>query len=98
MTRSSVDLPQPDGPISETNSPRSTSRSDVLQRGDAAARERLRDVAEGDDRAGVRRAHAICSGGRRTTSFSATTTARKNAMPSAAAIRFVAHRYVGVSE
>ena len=36
MRRSSVDLPQPLGPISETNSPAATSQGDVLERGDAA--------------------------------------------------------------
>ena len=41
MIRSSVDLPQPDGPISETNSPGSIVEVDVLERGDVALRERF---------------------------------------------------------
>ena len=53
----------------------------------------LRHVRERDDRLG--HAHATCSGARRTTSFSASTTTRKNVIPSSAAIRFVAQRLVG---
>ena len=40
--RSSVDLPQPDGPISETNSPFSIVEVDALERDRVALRERLR--------------------------------------------------------
>ena len=50
ITRSSVDLPQPDGPISETNSPGRDLQVDVLERGDIAPRERLRDALDRDDR------------------------------------------------
>ena len=95
MTRSSVDFPQPDGPMSEMNSPRPTSRSMSCERGDAALAERLRDAARGDD--GLGDAHTSCSGARWTTSFSTSTTTRKNAMPRSAATRFVAHRFSGVS-
>ena len=42
--------------------------------------------------------HATFSGARRTTIFSAITITRKNAIPSRAAIRFVAQRFSGLSE
>ena len=61
MTRRSVDFPQPDGPMSEMNSPRPDLEIDVLERGDAALSERLRDAPRGDDRLGD--AHTSCSGG-----------------------------------
>ena len=73
--------------------PGATVEVDVLERDDAGLAELLRDALERDDR--LRRAHATCSGARRTTSFSTATTTRKNAIPSAAAIRFVAQRLVG---
>ena len=97
MTRSSVDLPQPEGPISEMNSPRPTSRSMSW----SAVTPPLPNVfvtpcGRDDDR--VRRAHTSCSGARRTTSFSTSTTTRKNEMPSSAAIRFVAQRFSGSSD
>ena len=38
MTRSSVDLPQPDGPMSETNSPGADVEVDPLERDRARAR------------------------------------------------------------
>src|SRR5581483_10822325 len=44
------------------------------------------------------RAHATCSGARRTTARSAPTTARKKPMPSSAAITFVAHSSCGSIE
>ena len=44
-SRSSVDLPQPDGPISETNWPRSTVRSIVGQRGDLVGPAGVEDLA-----------------------------------------------------
>ena len=44
MMRRSVDLPQPDGPISETNSRGRDLEVDLLQRADAAAREVLRQT------------------------------------------------------
>ena len=94
--RSSVDLPQPDGPISETNSPALDVEGDVLQRRDARA-ERLRDAVDLDDvRPG--RAHAKCSGALRSTSRSVPATARKKTIPSAAQMTFVAQRKVGSSE
>ena len=85
-------MPQPDGPISETNSPASICRSIPVSAvtfpfGNVFVRPLIVDDA-----------HATCSGARRTTSFSATTTARKNVMPSPAAITFVAHRFAGCSE
>ena len=61
---------------------------DVLERRRPAL-EPLRDAVDRD------RAHATCSGARRTTIFSAPTTARKKAMPSSAAMMFVAHRFCG---
>src|SRR4029079_2380912 len=61
---------------------------DVLER-DGAALELLRDAVDRDD------GHATCSGARRTTTFSAPMTIRKKAMPSAAAMMFVAQRFCG---
>src|SRR4051794_6619033 len=58
---------------------------DVLER-DRPALELLRDASNVND------AHPTCSGARRTTSFSAMTTATKKVMPSKAAMMFVAHR------
>ena len=52
MIRSSVDLPQPDGPISETNSPWAMSRSipsSAVVTGSVAAGEDLVDAGEVDD-------------------------------------------------
>ena len=96
MMRSSVDLPQPDGPISETNSPGWMSSVDVLQRRHAGA-ERLREAVDRDD--DVRLVgHATFSGARRSTSRSVTATATKKTMPSAAQTTFVAQRNVGSSE
>ena len=94
MTRSSVDLPQPDGPISEMNSPGPTSSSMSWS---AVTPPRPNDFVtfrDGDD---VVRAHTSTSGGRCTTSFSTSTMTRKNEIPSAAAIRFVAQRLFGSS-
>ena len=52
MSRSSVDLPQPDGPMSETNSPASIERSIPVRAVTAAGPgpEHLADVADVDDR------------------------------------------------
>ena len=50
IRRSSVDLPQPDGPMSETNSPAATVEVDAVERDDVA---RL----GGEDLADARRAH-----------------------------------------
>src|SRR5919109_410104 len=66
---------------------------DGLQGGHAALGERLSDVAKRDHDVADGLVHATCSGARRTTSFSAITTARKKMMPSTAAIKFVAHRF-----
>ena len=96
MMRRSVDLPQPDGPISEMNSPGAQIERDVLQRRDAGA-ERLRDALERDDGLGGL-AHAMFSGAPRRTSRSVRATARKNTIPSAAQTMFVAQRKVGSSE
>ena len=54
MTRSSVDLPQPDGPMSEMNSPRRISRSMPLSAvvTAVAAGEDLVDARDADDRGG----------------------------------------------
>src|SRR5205823_2512395 len=54
--------------------------------------EALRDAFDPDD------AHTRCSGARLTASFSASRTARKNRIPSAAAMMFVAQSCVGSSE
>ncbi len=56
MMRSSVDLPQPDGPMSEMNSPAATLEVDVHEGldapgGRAARREDLRDAGDLDDAA-----------------------------------------------
>ena len=65
---------------------------DLLDCGDVPFREGLRQAVDRDD------AHTRFDGARRTMSFSARTIARKNVMPSAAAIRFVAQRFAGTSE
>ena len=55
MTRNSVDLPQPDGPMSEMNSPAGDLQVDSLEgrrRRLAATREDLVDAGEADDRGG----------------------------------------------
>ena len=88
-------MPQPDGPISETNSPGLELELDVLERRRAALAERLRDVPD-RDRGGV--GHATFSGARRTTSRSAIATMEKKRMPSAAAMMFVAQSADGSSE
>src|SRR5581483_888867 len=69
---------------------------DVLQR-EGAALELLRDAGDLDAASLVEPmlAHPTFSGARRTTTFSAPTTTRKNAIPSAAATMFVAHRFCG---
>ena len=91
ITRSSVDLPQPDGPISETNSPASTWRSMSCSAvtfpcGNVFVTRRSRR----------RRARSrACSGARWTTSFSTITTTRKKTIPSAAATMFVAQSFSG---
>src|SRR4051794_31357532 len=61
---------------------------DVLER-DRPALELLRDALDVND------AQPTCSGARRTTSFSAMTTAMKNVIPSSAATMFVAQRFCG---
>ena len=72
--RSRVDLPEPDGPTTKTNSPRSTSRLTFAQRGTARPGIDLGDVLEADhaagglcrlgDRAGPRCATAYAAYGR----------------------------------
>ena len=88
MIRRSVDFPHPDGPISETNSPGAIVEVDVLER-------ECRPCGRTSSGPGSRRrsgsAHARCSGARRTTSLSASTTATKKTMPSTAQTMFVAH-------
>ena len=93
MMRRSVDLPQPEGPISETNSRGAHLEVDLLQRADAAAREVLRQRLERDDRSLL--VHTKCSGARLTTSFSVRTMRRKKAMPRSAAMMLVAQRLSG---
>ena len=68
---------------------------DVLQRGDVAARERLRHAFDAHD--GRDCAHATFSGARRTMIFSATTTIEKR-MPRTAETMFVAQSSCGSSE
>ena len=92
ITRSNVDLPQPDGPISETNSPGSIARSISCSAVTLPFANVFVSPCQRDD------GHAMCSGARCTTSFSAITIATKNAMPRQAAIRFVAQRFAGVIE
>ena len=65
---------------------------DRIEREHLAADERAREAAQRDGR---RVRHAKCSGARRTTSFSASATTPKKAMPSAAATRLVAQRLGG---
>ena len=101
MIRSSVDLPQPDGPMSETNSPRAMSRSmpDRAVVTTAPSRgERLVDAGEADDgrrlgsgapSCGVRRGRP-----RRTTTSSRRMTA-KNRMPTMADTKMAAHSFSG---
>ena len=90
--RSNVDLPQPDGPISEMNSPGSHVEVDLLQRGHLAVGQTSCRLLQRDGGGG---AHATCSGARRTTKCSTIATIAKNEMPSSAAMRFVAQRLGG---
>ena len=90
--RRSVDFPQPDGPISETNSLGLTSRSiSCSARTPPRAKSLVTDLSDTTAAWSFTR----CSGARRTTSFSARTMKRKNAMPRSAAMMFVAHRLSG---
>src|SRR5262249_43383851 len=68
---------------------------DALQRDGLALGELLRDAGELDDRLD---AHAYCSGARRTTSFSASTTATKKPIPRIAVMMFVAQSSWGSIE
>ena len=110
MIRSSVDLPQPDGPMSETNSPGAMSRIDALERGRdrlVAAGEDLVDAGEVDDglvgHAGLGSWFGAWSGvGRqaparrpRRTIFSASRIRRKKAMPSSAVAKIAAQSFSG---
>ena len=92
ITRSSVDFPQPDGPISETNSPASIARSISCS---AVTLPFAKVFVSPLSATTVMR---CCSGARCTTSFSAITITTKNAIPRQAAIRFVAQRFAGVIE
>ena len=93
MIRSSVDLPQPEGPISETNSPGCTSRSIRSSASTSPRSKRFeRPVIE---TAAAVVAHATCSGARRTSSRSAIATTEKKRIPSPAAMMFVAQRLSG---
>ena len=112
MTRSSVDLPQPDGPMSETNSPGAMSRSMPLSAtvlAPLAGREHLVDAADADDRAAPgwlaaapgawrRLGHASTPGRPRSTMISATRITRKNAIPSTPATKIAAHSFSGPVE
>ena len=89
MIRSSVDLPHPDGPIREMNSRSPISRSIPWSATTPPVPNSFLTFDRRDD------AHATCSGARRTTIRSATTTIRKNVIPSSAAMRFVAQRLGG---
>ena len=89
MIRSSVDLPQPDGPIRETNSPGSTSRSMPSSAVTPALNCFETPLSE-------TRFHATCSGARFRISRSSRTTARKNMMPSSAQATIVAHEIRGL--
>ena len=60
MIRSSVDLPQPEGPISETNSPGSIARSMSCSATTSPRSKRFVSLLDLDD---LR--HATCSGARR---------------------------------
>ncbi len=93
--RSSVDLPQPDGPISDTNSPGASARSMscsavTLPRGKTFVTFSIRttDVV----------AHPTFSGARRTMSFSAMTMVTKKKIPRSAAAMFVAQSSCGSIE
>ena len=94
MTRSRVDLPQPDGPISETNSPGWKSSSMFW----SATVPPLPNVFETLRIETAGGGHATFSGARRTTSLSAIATMQKKAIPSAAAMMFVAQSAEGSSE
>ena len=96
MIRSSVDFPQPDGPISDTNSRGATSRS-MSSSAVTPVRNDLREALDRDDvRAGV--GHATCSGARCSRRRSASATSPKRTSPSAAQTMFVAQSAVGWSE
>ena len=95
MIRSSVDLPQPDGPMSETNSPWPTVEVDALERASRAARERFVRPSIETTACSLTR---TCSGARWTTIFSATDDGEEEEMPSSAATMFVAQRFSGSIE
>ena len=88
MIRSSVDLPQPEGPDQGNELAGLDVEVDALQRRHSGL-ELLRDAL---DRNGV---HAKFSGARFRTSRSRTTIARKKTMPSSAQTMIVAHRFAG---
>ena len=90
MIRSSVDLPHPDGPISETNSPSSIVRSMPWS---AVVWPNVFETPLISTT--LASSHATFSGARRTMIFSAIRTIRKKLIPSAAAMTFVAHNPVG---
>ena len=92
MIRSSVDLPQPDGPISETNSPGWTSRSMPSSASTSPRSKRFERFLT--ETAAASR-HATFSGARWTSSRSAIATTPKKRIPSAAAMMFVAQRLGG---
>ena len=88
-------MPQPDGPISETNSPVRASRSMSCS---AVTLPRGKVFVTPSTGTTGSRAHAGTSGARRTTTFSAITTATKKRIPSAAATMFVAQSSCGSIE
>ena len=92
MIRSSVDLPQPEGPISETNSPGWTSRS-IRSSASTSPRSKRFESPVTETAAASR--HATFSGARWTSSRSASATTAKKAIPSSAAMMFVAQRLSG---
>ena len=94
MIRSSVDLPQPDGPIRETNSPGCTSRS-IRSSASTSPRSKRFESPVTETAAAAAVAHATCSGARRTSSRSAIATTEKKMIPSPAAMMFVAQRLSG---
>ena len=108
MIRNSVDLPQPDGPISDTNSPRLMSRSipsrAVIVR-PVATGEDSAHVGQSDDGSRGRRAacrshgvrHHVALGAVRPRSMtrSASQIQPKNTTPRSEAARIAAHSFSG---
>ena len=103
MTRSSVDLPQPDGPMSDTNSPGRMSRSIPWRATvrppsrvvNTLSRPRIRTTGWSGVAPARVVGHASTPGRPRSTRISATRMTRKNITPSTPATKIAAHSFSG---